>query len=82
MLRSGLSRATAKRSLKMGTAKDGYVMYGPYGIAKDGHVMYGPYDGSGDLWQPTNVGACNCQNLYHCWWRGALYCVEEHEGMI
>jgi hypothetical protein len=23
-----------------------------------------------------------CQNLYHCWWRGAPYCMEEYEGMI
>jgi hypothetical protein len=23
-----------------------------------------------------------CQNLYHCWWRGALYCMEEYKGMI
>jgi hypothetical protein len=23
-----------------------------------------------------------CQNLYHCWGRGALYCVEEHKGMM
>lgn len=35
-------------------------MYGGvFGIAKDGHVIYGPYNAQGQLWDGTELDACN-----------------------